>query len=183
MSRKSPESFHDAAFRVDRVPAEGRRITVEADAEELAALTERLKVSAVEMLTADLTASRFRGGVRVEGRLRSRVVQPCVVTFEPVTQDIDEPVDRVFLPASQRPHEPDPDAEAFVDLEGEDPPDYIDGPEVDLSELLIETLSLAIDPYLRAPGAELEAPAIEGDVEEETSPFARLKALKQEPEE
>lgn len=181
MSRRVTDSFRDAVFRIDRVPAAGREITVEADAEELAGLTERLKVSAVEMLKADLTASRFRGGLRVEGRLEARVVQPCVVTFEPVTQEIDEAIDRVFLPASQRPHEPNPGSETFVDLEGEDPPDYIDGPEIDVSELMIETLSLAIDPYPRAPGADLSDLGIDED-KGETSPFARLKALKDKPD-
>lgn len=181
MSRKHTDSFLDAAFRVDRIPADGRGISLEADEAERAALAERLKISAVELLKADLTASRLRGGLRVEGRLQARIVQPCVVTFEPVTQEIDEPIDRVLLPASQRPHEPDPGVETFVDLEGEDPPDYIDGPEVDVSELLVETLSLAIDPYPRAPGADLSELGIEED-KDETSPFARLKALKQKPD-
>jgi uncharacterized metal-binding protein YceD (DUF177 family) len=181
MSRKPTDSFIDAVFRVDRVPAAGREITVAADAEERAGLAERLEVSAVEMLKADLTASRFRGGLRVEGRLEARIVQPCVVTFEPVTQEIDERIDRIFLPASQRPHQPEPGSETFVDLEGEDPPDYIDGPEIDVSELLVETLSLAIDPYPRAPGADLDALGVNDD-KAETSPFARLKALKPKPD-
>ena len=48
--------------------------------------------------------------------------------------------------------EPAPGAEVFVDLEGEDLPDHFDGPEADLSEWLIETLALALDPYPRKPG-------------------------------
>jgi len=181
MSRPSP-LLPDALLRVDQIPAAGRQVEVEADAEALAVLTERLKVSAVERLSALVTATRFRGGVRVVGRLRSRVVQPCVITAEPVVQEIDEPVDRVFLPASQRPHEPEPGSETFVDLEGDDPPDYIEGPELDLTELLIETLSLAIDPYPRAPGASLDSIEFDGD-EAEASPFARLKDLKRRADE
>jgi len=179
MSRPSP-LLPDAVVRVDQIPAAGRQVDVEADVEALERLAERLKVTAVERLSARVTATRFRGGVRVAGRLRGKVVQPCVITAEPVAQEIDEPVDRVFLPASQRPHEPEPGSETFVDLEGDDPPDYIEGPELDLTELLVETLALAIDPYPRAPGASLDSLEFDGD-EAEESPFARLRDLKPRP--
>ena len=67
----------------------------------------------------------------------------------------------------------------FVDVEGEDEPDYFEGPEADLSELIIETLSLAIDPYPRAPGVVLDTE--DADDEEETaSPFAALKGLRKD---
>jgi uncharacterized metal-binding protein YceD (DUF177 family) len=176
VSRPSP-LLPDALVRIDQIPATGRQVEIEADAEARERLTERLKVSALERLSARLTATRFRGGVRVVGRLQGRVVQPCVITAEPVTQDIDEPVDRVFLPASQRPHDPEPGSETFVDLEGDDPPDYIDGPDLDLAELVVETLALAIDPYPRAPGASLDSLELD-DGDAEASPFARLKDLK-----
>ena len=47
-------------------------------------------------------------------------------------------------------------AEVFVDLEGDDMPDHFEGHEADLSDLIVETLALAIDPYPRAPDASLE---------------------------
>lgn len=177
MSRPPEPLLPDAVVRIDQIPAAGRTLSVKADDEALARLTERLKVSALESLNADVNVTRFRGGLRAVGRLAATVVQPCVVTAEPVTQEIDEPVDRVFLPASQRPREHEPGAEIFVDLESEDPPDYIEGHELDLTELLVETLALAIDPYPRAPGASLESPDVAPD-DVETSPFARLKELK-----
>ena len=91
-------------------------------------------------------------------------------------QHIDEPVDRVFLPEAQA-HKPTPGSEVFIDLEDDDFPDHIDGPEVDLSALLIETLALAIDPYPRAPGESLDSLGIDvggGPM----SPFAALEKLK-----
>lgn len=181
MSRPPSPLLPDAVVRIDQIPPAGRPLSVKADDEALARLTERLKVSAVERLAAEVTITRFRGGLRAVGRVEAAVVQPCVVTAEPVTQQIDEPVDRVFLPASQRPHKSEPDSETFVDLEGEDPPDYIDGPELDLTELLVETIALAIDLYPRAPGASLESLDVAPD-DVETSPFARLKELKPRPD-
>jgi hypothetical protein len=103
-------------------------------------------------------------------------VQPSVVTFEPVTQDIDEVIDRVFLPEPQA-QKPTPGSEVFVDIDDDDFPDHIDGPEVDLSALLTETLALGIDPYPRQPGESLDSLGLNLGAEE-TGPFAALAKLK-----
>ena len=171
----------DAIIRIDRLPSEGRELEVAPDADALAAMAEQLKITTVERFHAKLTAVRFRGGIRVLGQLTARIVQPSVVTFEPVTQDIDEPVDRVFLPEPDKGHKTAPGAEIFVDLEDEEFPDYIEGNEVDLSVLLIETLALAIEPYPRLPGESLDSLGIDLG-EEEEGPFAGLKLLKNPPD-
>ena len=171
------EPILDAVIRIDRLPTSGRDVEVTPDAAALLAMAEILKISAVERFHATLTAVPLRGGIRVQGNLTARIVQASVVTFEPVSQDIDEPVDRVFLPGTEKPRNPAPGAEIFVDLDDDDFPDHIDGPEVDLSALLLETLALAIDPYPRLPGENLATLGIDGP-ELEEGPFARLKALK-----
>jgi uncharacterized metal-binding protein YceD (DUF177 family) len=167
----------DAVIRFDRLPASGRELEVAPGAETLAVLAETLKLSAVETFHASLTAAKLRGGIRVQGRLTARIVQPSVVTFEPVTQDIDEPVDRLFVQGPEQSHNPAPGAEIFVDLEEEDFPDHVDGNEVDLSALLLETLALAIDPYPRLPGESVDTLGLDLAGKEE-GPFAGLKALK-----
>lgn len=167
----------DASVRLDTMPAEGRDVALEVNAEERQALADFLEISAIEALRVKLHADRFRGGMRVHGRLDARIVQPSVISLEPVTQEIDEPIDRVFLPAGEKPYSETAGAEIFVDLEGEDVPDHFEGTEADLSDLIIETLSLAIDPYPHAPGESVgEIDVIEKD--ESDSPFAKLKALK-----
>jgi hypothetical protein len=166
----------DAVVRIDRLPAGGREVAVSLDEATRTALADSLKLSAVDLFEAQVTVAPFRGGIRALGRLHARVVQPSVVTFEPVTQDIDEPVDRIFLPQSAG-NKPGPGAEVFVDLEDEDFPDQIDGPEVNLSSLLVEVLALAIDPYPRLPGESLDTLGIDTSVEE-SGPFAGLARLK-----
>ncbi|UJW85825.1 YceD family protein [Devosia sp. SL43] len=174
MSTVAP--LFEAIIRVDRLPSAGRDLKVSLDEATRAALAEELKLTAIESFDATLTIAPLRGGIRALGRLVARVVQPSVVTFEPVTQDIDETIDRVFLPEAQT-HKPTPGSEVFVDLDDEDFPDHIDGPEVDLSALLIETLALAIDPYPRMPGESLDSLGIKLDAED-TGPFAALARLK-----
>ena len=115
--------------------------------------------------------------MRAQGRLKARIVQASVVSFEPVSQNIDEAVDRVFLPVGQTAHAPAPGTEIFIDLEDDDFPDHIDGPEVDLSALLIETLALAIDPYPRREGEDLSTLGIDA-TEDDSGPFAALRQLK-----
>lgn len=179
MSREtSPAPVLDARVRVDNLPAGGRELDVVANEAGRIELTGRLKVTSIEHLQANLNVAPFRGGLRVTGQVRAAVTQPCVVTFVPVHQQIQEPVDRVFLPANhQKSHAPSA-KEIFIDPDEDDPPDYFEGAEADLTELVTETVALAIDPYPRAPDAELELPKDLGDAE--VSPFAVLQKLRKE---
>jgi uncharacterized metal-binding protein YceD (DUF177 family) len=166
----------DASVRIDHLPPEGRRIDVIATEGQREAIATRLGISAVERLEARLELIGFRGGMRAHGRLEAVTVQPCVVTFVPVRQLIDEEIDRVFLPAAEQPKSATTHPEVFVDLEGDDLPDYFEGHEVDLSEAIIETVALALDPYPRAEGVSLQDIGLP-DEDEEVSPFAGLKSL------
>ena len=115
--------------------------------------------------------------MRVTGRLTAAVTQPSVVTLEPLRQEIVEPIDRIFLPGGEKQYAGPANAEIFVDLEGDDVPDHFEGNEADLSDLIVETLALAVDLYPREPNASLEDAGYKPDLDE-TSPFAALQALK-----
>ncbi len=176
MSRREAPIF-DAVVRIDKIPATGRSIAVDADEAARQAIAEDMNILSVERFVANLTVSPLRGGLRALGRLEASVTQASIVSFEPVPQAISEPIDRVFLPAPKHGQGPTPGSETYIDLEDDDFPDHIDGPEVDLSALLLETLALALDPYPRADGESLDAMGLDKDGAEE-HPFARLAALK-----
>jgi uncharacterized metal-binding protein YceD (DUF177 family) len=166
----------DASIRLDSMPASGRDISLTVDRDIREAIAAQIGVTAVDRLQVKLHAVRFRGGIRVTGQLRALVTQPSVVSLEPVTEDIEEAIDRIFLPGGEKAFAGKADAEVFVDLEGDDIPDHFEGNEADLSDLIIETLALGIDPYPRLEG---ESVGIAGDEDDEDdSPFAGLKALK-----
>lgn len=174
-----PEDLHiaDASFRLDSMPPAGRELKLSVAEEERRRIAALLGVSEVQSLDVSLHAVKFRGGMRVTGRLTAVIVQPSVVTLEPVRQEISEPVDRIFLPGGEKSYAGAAGAEIFVDLEGEDVPDHFEGPEADMSGLIIETLALAVDPYPRAEGESIESLGL-AKTDEDGSPFASLKALK-----
>jgi hypothetical protein len=102
-------------------------------------------------------------------------VQSCVVTLAPVPQSIDEEIAVRFLPDDGK-EEGAKEIEVYLD--GEDPPEILDGQSIDLGALAVEYFAVAVDPYPRAPGADLSAvlPS-EGADEPPESPFAALAAL------
>lgn len=176
MSRADQPLF-DAIVRIDKLPAAGRSVNVEADEATRAAIAAAMNILSVEHFSAKLTVTPLRGGLRALGHLEARISQASVVSFEPVPETISEDIDRVFLPAPREHQAPAAGAEVFIDLEDDDFPDQIDGPEVDLSALLLETLALALDPYPKRDGESLEALDVVLD-QPEAGPFAKLAALK-----
>lgn len=177
MSASQRVRLHHASIRLDSMPVAGRDVSVSPSAEERAAVAAQLGIGAVDALEVKLHAVKFRGGMRVTGRLAAEVTQASVVTLEPLKQQIVEPIDRIFLPGGEKNYAGPANAEIFVDLEGDDVPDHFEGNEADLSELIVETLALAVDLYPREPDASLEDVGYKPDVDE-ASPFAALKALK-----
>jgi uncharacterized metal-binding protein YceD (DUF177 family) len=175
MTSTGDTTLPDARIRIDNLPPEGRTLEVTSTAEERARIATRMGVSSVDAFSAKITTEAVRGGVRATGMLTARITQPCVVTTEPVAQEISEPLNRLFLPRSAA-SKPGPAAEVFVDLDDEDEPDAFEGPEVDMTPYLMEMLALAIDPYPRAPGARLPEDRQAQDTPE--SPFAKLQSLK-----
>ncbi|WP_417581201.1 YceD family protein [Pelagibacterium sp.] len=175
-----PDQFDlDAKIRVDKIPTAGRVTVIKTDAEQREVLAERLKVSEVTDFSAEVTATRFRGGIQAKGNVSGTVIQPCVVTGDPISQTISEPIDRVFLPGHDAASEATAGAEIFVNLEDDDLPDYFEGDEIDLADLVLEVFALAIDLYPRKPGAALAGEQA-GDDPVELSPFAALKTLKKD---
>ena len=121
-------------------------------------------------------ALRSGGRVHVTGEVRARIGQTCVVTLDPIENEIDEVIDLMFAPSEQIPSLSALTEEAAAsDEEIPDPPEPIDNGVIDLGRLATDALFLAIDPYPRRPDATFEPPA--EIVDPADHPFAALKAL------
>lgn len=143
-----------------------------------------LEALAAELGLTALRKLRFAGEIRAIGKsdwqlagtLGATVVQDCVVTLEPVTTRIDEPVQITYLARFDMPQ----DEEAEMP---EDDSTEALGTHIDPAAVMAEALALHIPAYPRKEGAELgEAVYAEKGVtpmrDEDTRPFAGLAALR-----
>lgn len=143
---------------------------------ELAPDAEARATIAAELGLSALPALRFKGEIRpvqsdaweVIGRLTAKAVQPCVVTLAPVKTPLTEDVHRILSPHVTTPEGDD------VEM-GDDETESL-GAFIDIEEMMIEALTLALPLYPRADGAALEAPEAD-PVEDTRKPFAGLADL------
>lgn len=163
-----------AAIRFDEVGEAGRHVELEANQEARAALARPAGVDTVERLVArfDLTR-RGRDRLHVRGEVSGTVRQTCVVTLDPVVNEIEEMIDVDFAPPIRT-----ADDATEIDLgaaASAEEPEPLIGNSVDLGLLATEFFLLGIDPYPRKPGAAFDAPKPGSDPS--AHPFAGLAAL------
>lgn len=177
-------------FSVAKVPEDGESFHFEATPEERAALARRFELVDLPSLEAEGEIQVFDRGrrARVEGVMRARVVQTCVVTLDPVPATVEDTFVRTYTSAPTKSSAVE--QETVLDLDAEDPPEPLEGGMVDIGEAVAETLGLALDPYPRVPGADLGAVAAGGEVQQNVteaaqnrpeSPFGALKGLIKKP--
>ncbi len=150
---------------VDRVPRKGSHEVFAAEPAECVALAKRFNLPSLFSLKAHLVAVPWRGGgLKVTGRIEVDLEQNSVISLENFrsTQKFD--VERFFLPPK-----------ILVDAV-EDDADPIENGEIDLGELVSETLGLELDPYPRKPGEAYDEPDLDSLLAEDKkpSPFAKL---------
>lgn len=153
-------------------PNRPTQVTLTPDADQRNAIAAALGITAVPALRmeAQITAA-MNDAWELTGRVTARVVQPCGITLAPVETTIDEPVRRLYSPHVTHP-------------QGEDvemPDDEVEplGQSINAGAVMVEALALALPPYPRAPGAQLEQTsddsAANGD--DTRRPFAGLADL------
>jgi uncharacterized metal-binding protein YceD (DUF177 family) len=167
----------------------GAALEISASESERTALAKRFGFLALPAFSARVTVDRRIGGqVVVEGRLRGRIVQACILSLDPVTQELDDTFRIVFKRDLEE--ERDPESGDVVIGAGTDAPEPLQGNMLDVGEIVAEQLSLAADPYPRKPGVKLEdvlpKPAVRRGgrpppKEGKKHPFAGLAALRDKP--
>jgi hypothetical protein len=162
---------------VAQIPDTGLHRDIEADRAVRDAMAEVGGLREILSASASLDVTPKGGGrFHVAGHVRARIGQICVVTLDPIENDIDEPIDLIFAPPEQIPQLADlVDEAAESDVEIPDPPEPIVNGVIDLGRLATDALFLGIDPYPRRPDAVFEPPVVAADPEDH--PFAALKAL------
>ena len=136
---------------------------------------------AAELDLLDLPEMQFAGAIRaagaddwaLSGKLTARVVQPCAITLEPVPSAISEDVELIFSPHFAMPTEEE------VEM-GDDSVEPL-GQWIELGDIALEALSLALPTRPLAPGASLADAADDTGADEDDGetrkPFAGLADL------
>ena len=157
---------------LDRI-RDGDRLDLVADAEECAAICERLGLASLDRLDAHAVLTRDGERIGASGRLKSALEQRCVATGEPLPVHLDEAFELHFVPA------PAPGGEE-VELDATELELlFHDGQAIDLGAAIADSLALALDPYPRSANAGEVLKQAGVISEEEAGPFAALAALKQ----
>ena len=127
---------------VAQIPETGLHRDIEADQAVRDAVADVGGLREVLLVQASLDVTPERGGrFHVAGRVRARIGQTCVVTLEEIENDIDEPVDLVFVPPEQM-----PEMAALIDEaedsdeEVPDPPEPIENGLIDLGRVATDAL-------------------------------------------
>jgi hypothetical protein len=152
---------------VDAIPQEGREVRIAANEGERGAIARLFGVPNVSELGARFHLTRQQNGVHVEGIVRGRVTQTCVVSLEEFDSDICE---SVALDFSEKLRDVTSDA-VELRLDASDPPEPIVNGLIDLGAIATEFLALGLDTYPRKPGIEFVGHAEDVQV---AKPFAGL---------
>jgi uncharacterized metal-binding protein YceD (DUF177 family) len=184
---KEQKSEIERVVDLDRMGASGAALEIIASESERAALARRFGFLGLPAFSARVSVERRPGSqIVVEGRLRGRVVQACILTLDPMTQELDEAFRIVFKQGLAEEHDPE-SGEALLSAQA-DAPEPLQGNLLDVGEIVAEQLSLAAEPYPRRPGVKLEDVLPKprqggrpGRNEQRRHPFAGLAALRDKP--
>jgi len=193
MSEETPiqeilENEWSYLFDTDKDIEKGRaQLTLAPDDDVRKRLAQRLGLLSLDMLEVKIDVVQHSGSpvIHVKGHISAQLVQPCVVTLEPVPAKIKEDFESWFADkevaislAKKRREKESKGGHVEVRMleEHDDPEPIVDG-KIDLGELVTQYLSLAIDPYPHAEGVAFEV-GDDGEGPKSPSPNNPFAALK-----
>lgn len=174
--------------RADSVPEGGQWVKLAANGNECTSIAERLGVRSVDRLEAKIHLKPKNSGhtLEVEGHLSADVVQECVVTLVPIESHIEDDFEAWYadydraasFTKAQHEQKARLETEEQPIMEEKDDPEPMVGGAVNLAELVVQYLSLAINPYPKSEitkSGENEPEEASGQNSLRPNPFAALK--------
>lgn len=159
---------------IQDIPESGLQVERAATPEEREAVARSLDLVACASLTARYSlVPRSGGHFRLTGTLHARIEQSCVVTLEPLTNEIKESFTVDYWPETDIP-EP---AGGVIDVHDDPDLEPIVGGKITAGRVIFETLANAIDLFPRKPGVAFEPPELSPEAKSE-GPFAALAKIK-----
>ena len=151
---------------IDDISRAGKHFRLAANDKEREKVAARLGAPSVEKLEGAMHVTVTKTAVRVVGEVSAELTRICVASLEPMQEIISEPFEIDFTRIAPEADEEEEDIDA---------PEYLEGATLNLGELLVQQLSLAMAPFPRKEGASSLAEAYAP--QENVSPFAGLQAV------
>ncbi len=175
MDKNTPFGYSHL-FNLETLGEKPKLFHIVPDSAARAALAARFGLLSIDRLVAELVVERVGGRelVAVQGKIEAEIAQSCVISGVPVAARVDEAVSDRF---GQMVEEV---GEVEFSVDDVDPPEAIIDDAIDLGELIAQYIGVAIEPYPRAPGAEIPSQyqIDEGEVAETVrNPFSALANL------
>jgi hypothetical protein len=171
---EAPEWNH----AVQDIPESGLQVERAASPEECEGIARALDLIACSRLTARYAISpRGEGHFRLTGTLKAQIQQSCVVTLEPLTNEVEESFSVDYWPETEIPAP----TSGVVDVHDEPDLEPIVAGRLKVGRVVFESLASAIDLFPRKPGAAFEAPETSADsngANKSDGPFAALSRIK-----
>lgn len=149
---------------------------------DLAELAERFGLNAIRSLTAivEIQDKGPRQGVLLKGKIKADLDQHCVVSNDPVPSNID--TDLYLRLVGPEELERLDEAEAFLDPEA-DEYDALEGDEINLGEVVAQTVSMSLDQFPRKESADIKIKpnqdvTFNEELLEKKNPFSALEKLR-----
>jgi hypothetical protein len=166
---------------VQDIPEEGLAVERSASAEECEAVARALDLLACKSLTARYALSLRGGGhVHLSGTVKAQVEQSCVVTLEPLLNQVEESFKVDYWPEADM-----PEPSSVVDMHDEPDLEPIVAGRIEVGSVVFQAVANGIDLFPRKPGVTFEVPDTEGGEGSQRAnpanpagPFAALAKLK-----
>jgi hypothetical protein len=158
---------------VQDIPESGLAVERSASPEELKAIARILELLGCRSLVARYVLTPRGGHVQLAGSLQAQVEQSCVVTLEPLLNEVAADFKVDYWPETELP-EP---GGGVVDIDDEAELEPIVGGRIEVGRVVFQALAGAIDLFPRKPGVTFEPPPGAADGRPD-SPFAGLAKLK-----
>jgi uncharacterized metal-binding protein YceD (DUF177 family) len=166
---------------VDRLNETETFLKLSANEKERKSLSDRFGVASIESLNADVRIEPKSKGkkvqVMVDADISAKVTQTCVVTLDPIKNEVHTKAQVHFV-------SDEPEISGGDEIWGEDDdlPDLIIDGVIDVGELVAEQVALLLDPFPRSLGVQFDiedkdVDTLEG-VDKRPHPFAVLEKLK-----
>jgi uncharacterized metal-binding protein YceD (DUF177 family) len=111
--------------------------------EENKSIAKRLNLLSLAMIEADVQVWR-KDRIHMTGMIKAELEQECVRTLQPIPQSLNIDIHEVFTIATGV-------DESEIDLNREDQEEILEASQLDVGEVIIQLLSLHLDPFPVSP--------------------------------